>query len=95
MIIFLSLSIHTGVLVRSLAQLYEIIRYVFKPPFRITRTSFLTPSSLNVDEILKMGIDDVYCISVNDAFVMRQVDPVIFHLIIGLVLYLTYLSFFI
>ena len=24
------------------------------------------------DEILKMGIDDVYCISVNDAFVMRQ-----------------------
>eukprot|EP01032_Pedospumella_encystans_P032890 gene32890-37148_t len=24
------------------------------------------------DEILKMGVDDVYCISVNDAFVMRQ-----------------------
>lgn len=24
------------------------------------------------DEILKHGIDDVYCLSVNDAFVMRQ-----------------------
>jgi thioredoxin-dependent peroxiredoxin len=24
------------------------------------------------DEILKLGIDDVYCLSVNDAFVMRQ-----------------------
>lgn len=25
------------------------------------------------DEMLKMGIDEVYCLSVNDAFVMRQV----------------------
>jgi peroxiredoxin len=24
------------------------------------------------DEILRMGIDEIYCISVNDAFVMRQ-----------------------
>jgi peroxiredoxin len=27
---------------------------------------------MNTDEMLKMGVDDVYCISVNDAFVMRQ-----------------------
>jgi peroxiredoxin len=25
------------------------------------------------DEIKKLGVDDVYCLSVNDAFVMRQV----------------------
>ncbi len=24
------------------------------------------------DEVLQMGVDDIYCISVNDAFVMRQ-----------------------
>lgn len=28
---------------------------------------------LDIDDILKMGVDDVYCISMNDAFVMRQV----------------------
>ncbi len=26
------------------------------------------------DEILSLGIDEVYCLSVNDAFVMRQVS---------------------
>lgn len=26
------------------------------------------------DEILRLGVDEVYCISVNDAFVMRQVS---------------------
>lgn len=28
---------------------------------------------IGADEMLKMGIDEVYCVSVNDAFVMRQV----------------------
>ena len=28
------------------------------------------------DEFKKLGINDVYCLSVNDAFVMRQVRPI-------------------
>jgi peroxiredoxin len=32
----------------------------------------MTSNLFAADEMLKMGVDDVYCISVNDAFVMRQ-----------------------
>lgn len=28
--------------------------------------------TMNLDEIKSLGVDDVYCLSVNDAFVMRQ-----------------------
>lgn len=30
--------------------------------------------AFTTDEIRKLGVDDVYCLSVNDAFVMRQVQ---------------------
>ncbi len=33
-------------------------------------------SSMYSDEILSLGVSDVFCFSVNDAFVMRQVGAV-------------------
>lgn len=45
---------------------YRRIRVVFK----LVLTTFLC--IFIVDELKKAGVDEVYCLSVNDAFVMRQ-----------------------
>ena len=34
-------------------------------------------NEINLDEMKSYGIDDVYCLSVNDAFVMRQVLEIV------------------
>lgn len=44
-------------------------RYGENPPSSLLSLVLI----LDIDDILKMGVDDVYCISMNDAFVMRQV----------------------